>query len=243
MNDISGNCSKTHRRPSSSPTRYYVHGDLHEEKPGAYYCARCDLFEPAQHFEDEAHVSTRAERYRRSLESWKRYVARNSKFYRPADAVNILAELAAADVRREKAARSQFFRWLLRQTKRDDPVGDLAGDVERDQSFPRTTSSLEKIRTYLLLRHAAPEAIVAFDEACTEFKAKGKVRTGISVSQRFAIFKRDSYRCCICGASAADGGRLEIDHKVAVARGGTNAEENLWTLCFECNRGKSADDL
>ena len=225
-------------------TRYYVHGDLHEERPDMYYCARCDFFEPSQHFDDEAHISTRAERYQRSLESWKRYAkSQSSKYYRPADAQNIIAELAVADVKREKAARSQFFRWLLRQTKRDDPVGDFACDAERDESFPRTTTSLERIRTYLLFRHASPEAIVAFDEACTEFKARGKVRTGISVTQRFAIFKRDSYHCCICGATAEDGSRLEVDHKVPVARGGTNAEDNLWTLCFACNRGKGTDDL
>lgn len=224
--------------------RYYVHGDLHEERPNMYYCARCDLFEPAHHFDDADHVATRAERYERSQRSLDGYAKkRSSKYYRPADAENIIAELAVADVKREKAARSQFFRWLLRQTKRDDPIGDLACDVERDRSFPRTTSSLERIRTYLLLHHGAPEAIVAFDEACSEFKAKGKVRVGISVAQRFAIFKRDSYRCCICGASAEGGSRLEVDHKVAVARGGTNSEDNLWTLCFECNRGKGTHDL
>jgi len=224
--------------------RYYVHGDLHEEKPGMYYCARCDFFEPIQHFEDEDHVSTRAERYQRSINSWKHCVrAQSSKYYRPTDAENIIAELAVADVKREKTARSQFLRWLLRQTKRDDPVGDFACDVERDRSFPRTTSSLERIRTYLLRRHAVPEAILAFDEACTEFNAKGKVRVGISVTQCFAIFKRDSYRCCMCGASAKDGSSLEVDRKVPVVRGGTNAEENLWTLCFVCNHGKGTDDL
>lgn len=225
-------------------TRYYVHGDLHEKRSHVYYCARCDLFETAQHFEDKDHTSTRAERYQRSLESWKRYAkARNPKYYRPVDAANIIAELAAADVKREKTARSQFFRWLLRQTKRDDPIGDFACDTERDRSFPRTTSSLERIRTYLLHRHAASEAILAFDEACTEFKANGKVRAGISVTQRFAIFKRDSYRCRICGVSPEQGGRLEVDHRLPVARGGTNAEDNLWTLCFKCNRGKRTDDL
>ncbi len=225
-------------------TRYYVHGDHHEENPDMYYCARCDLFEPAQHFEDSDHVPTRAQRYEQSLQSWERYAKKpNTKFYRPSDAANIIAELAAADVKAEKAARSQIYRWLLRQTKRDDPVGDFACDVERDGSFPRTTSSLESIRSYLLIRHAAPKAILAFDEACTEFKAKGKVRAGISVTQRFAIFKRDSYRCYICGASAGDGSRLEVDHKIAVAKGGTNGEDNLWTLCFECNRGKGTHDL
>jgi hypothetical protein len=103
----------------SARTRYYVHGDHHEKTPNMYYCARCDLFEPAQHFEDVEHVSTRAQRYEQSLQSWERYAKkRNSKLYRPPDAENIIAELAAADVRAEKAARSQFYRWILRQTKR-----------------------------------------------------------------------------------------------------------------------------
>jgi uncharacterized protein YozE (UPF0346 family) len=209
-----------------------------------YYCTRCDLFVQAKHFEDDDHVSTRAAKYQHSINSWK-YCAKElgSKYYRPIDAENVIAALAAADVKQEKAARSQFFRWLLRQTKRDDPIGDFACDVDRDHSFPRTTSSLDRIRLYLLHRHAAPEAILAFDEACTEFKAKGKVRVGISVAQRFAIFKRDSYRCCICGASAKDGSKLEVDHKIPVARGGTNIEDNLWTLCFACNRGKGTNTL
>lgn len=224
--------------------RYYVHGDRHEERYDIYYCASCDSFEPARHFEDADHVSTRAKKYQYSLGGWKRYEkVRKSMFYRPSDAENIIAELAAADVKREKASRSQFFRWLLRQTKRDDPIGDFACDAERDRLFPRTASSLEMVRTYLLFKRASSKAILAFDEACAEFKAKGKVRIGISCSQRFAIFKRDSYCCCICGVSAKDGSRLEVDHKVSVARGGTNTEDNLWTLCFKCNRGKGVNNL
>ena len=228
----------------SARTRYYVHGDLHEEQPNTYYCARCDSLIPPEHFADPAHVSSRAERYEHSLKYWAHHAKdRHSKFYRPADAENMIADLAAADVKAAKAARSPFFRWLLHQTERDDPVGDLACDVERDLSFPRTSTSLEAIRLYLIHKQASSEAIVAFDEACTEFKGKGKVRAGVSVALRFVIFKRDSYRCCLCGTSAHDGSRLEIDHKVAVAKGGTNDDNNLWTLCFECNRGKGAHDL
>lgn len=58
------------------------------------------------------------------------------------------------------------------------------------------------------------------------------------LSLRFRIFKRDNYRCQLCGATAQDGVRLEMDHKVPRAKGGTDDESNLWTLCFECNRGK-----
>lgn len=61
---------------------------------------------------------------------------------------------------------------------------------------------------------------------------------------RFAILKRDNYRCCICGRSAADHGVvLEVDHRIPRAKGGTDDPNNLWTLCFDCNRGKRDTDL
>jgi len=65
----------------------------------------------------------------------------------------------------------------------------------------------------------------------------------ISPSLRFDIIKRDGYRCQICGRSAQDGVRLEIDHKHPVSRGGNGNKENLWTLCYECNIGKGAKSL
>ena len=57
-----------------------------------------------------------------------------------------------------------------------------------------------------------------------------------------AILKRDYFKCSLCGASPANDPRviLEVDHKVPVARGGTNAISNLWTLCRDCNRAKNA---
>lgn len=68
------------------------------------------------------------------------------------------------------------------------------------------------------------------NEAPTEYP------TGLTL--RFRVFKRDDYRCQICGRSAADGARLEADHKVPRSKGGHDTLANLWTLCFECNRGK-----
>jgi hypothetical protein len=62
-------------------------------------------------------------------------------------------------------------------------------------------------------------------------------------SLRFRVFKRDGYRCQICGATAAEGVILEVDHRHPKSRGGTNTMENLWTLCFACNRGKHDDSL
>jgi hypothetical protein len=71
-------------------------------------------------------------------------------------------------------------------------------------------------------------------------EAKTPKRSSVSLRTRFLIFSRDNYRCQICGRSAQDGATLEIDHKTPVANGGNGNRENLWTLCFECNRGKAA---
>lgn len=67
----------------------------------------------------------------------------------------------------------------------------------------------------------------------SETKSEG--RKTLSVRKRFFVFKRDRYRCCICCRAGIE---LEVDHKVPVAQGGSDALDNLQTLCFDCNRGK-----
>ena len=66
-------------------------------------------------------------------------------------------------------------------------------------------------------------------------KSGKRVPTGLAL--RFAVFKRDNFRCAICGKSGSEA-RLEVDHIVAVSNGGENEMTNLQLLCFECNRGK-----
>jgi hypothetical protein len=68
-------------------------------------------------------------------------------------------------------------------------------------------------------------------------------RVAISPKQRYDILKRDSFRCQLCGAVQSDGIQLEVAHRKSVADGGDNSQENLWTLCAKCNRGKSSDSL
>lgn len=50
------------------------------------------------------------------------------------------------------------------------------------------------------------------------------------------IFRRDEYRCRLCGSSED----LEVDHIIPIARGGLNRSDNLQTLCRTCNRSKGA---
>lgn len=63
-------------------------------------------------------------------------------------------------------------------------------------------------------------------------------RKPIKPSLRFEILKRDDYRCQMCGITAKDGTRLEIDHIHPVSKGGSNNTSNLQVLCRDCNAGK-----
>lgn len=64
-----------------------------------------------------------------------------------------------------------------------------------------------------------------------------ELRKGISLAVRYAILKRDNFRCVLCGADAAET-KLVIDHKMPVVKGGTNDDSNLRILCTACNHGK-----
>ena len=63
-------------------------------------------------------------------------------------------------------------------------------------------------------------------------------RAKMSQSLRYNILQRDGFRCQICGASAAQGAKLEVDHIIPVSKGGLTIPQNLRTLCESCNRGK-----
>ena len=52
---------------------------------------------------------------------------------------------------------------------------------------------------------------------------------------RMKVFQRDNHTCQYCGVK---GGRLECDHILPVARGGSHKMNNLATACFSCNRSK-----
>jgi hypothetical protein len=49
------------------------------------------------------------------------------------------------------------------------------------------------------------------------------------------IFKRDNYRCVVCGRGRQDGVEICADHKKPKDKGGSNTIENGQTLCMEHN--------
>lgn len=64
----------------------------------------------------------------------------------------------------------------------------------------------------------------------------------LSKKLRFEVLGRDRFRCQYCGGRPPDS-RLEIDHIVAVSRGGSDHPTNLITACWDCNRWKGASSL
>lgn len=220
--------------------RYYLHGDqeLYEDM---YYCAFCDLFCDTNHFYNQIHKdSNHLDRYNHSLQAFenlkKNYLGR---YDRPEATNNLFSHLP----KELKPTKSRFYRWLMQQLDRDEPIGDLANDIKRDSSYPIATDSIKIIKAYLISQGACDQALQALEESWEEFKSNTPARFSLSPKIRFEVLKSNNYRCQICGASASDSVKLEVDHKVPVAKGGTDEMENLWTLCFTCNRGKGASDL
>lgn len=215
-------------------TRYYLHGDKSEEDPLLYFCALCDAFEQEAHF--NTHGARNRERYdyaRARLQNLR------SPLTRPKNPVT-LAEYWPKPV---SPPKSSFYRWLAKQCERDDLIGDIASDALRDKSFPCNSLSLPRLERHIILKRGHEHALTALREAFFEFRAKGKLRSGIPPKLRFEVFRRCEYCCQLCGRTASVDLTLELDHKLPVSQGGTNETENLWVLCFECNRGKSASEL
>lgn len=61
----------------------------------------------------------------------------------------------------------------------------------------------------------------------------------ISKRVRFEVFRRDSFRCRYCGATAS-ADPLTVDHVTPTALGGSDELSNLVTSCEPCNSGKTS---
>jgi len=55
-------------------------------------------------------------------------------------------------------------------------------------------------------------------------------------SVRLFVWQRDKGQCAKCGSRE----RLEFDHIIPLAPGGSNTERNIQLLCEACNRSKGA---
>ena len=221
-------------------TRFYFYGDEHSIHSGSYYFGICDSFENERHFHETKHKLNAEKKYRDSKKALSNLAATQVVgYFGPSDALNILS----LGLQKSPDKVGKFWKWLKRQSERDDPIVDFARDGLIDVGFPRATVSRKAIRLHLERSNACGEVYAALDEALAEFNTTGTKRATLAPKLRFQIFRRDDYRCKICGISAVEGARLEIDHIEPVAKGGLDHIENLQTLCMKCNRGKGVCHL
>lgn len=172
--------------------------------------------------------------------------------------------------RTQKSTRiNSFSKWLYAQVHNvNEGISDVAEDAIYDAFWPAYSNNIHVYLGHLEELGACDSAIEAFKQAWALWnkleesasfsrylvaeeaqKLRGVKsslvgqRDGLKPRLRFAVLKRDGYRCLICGKTNEDGVQLEVDHIEAVANGGTDDMENLQTLCFDCNRGKHTDSM
>lgn len=57
-----------------------------------------------------------------------------------------------------------------------------------------------------------------------------------TAEEKIAIYKRDNYKCIICGAAEAQShSPFHLHHIIALSNHGTNHHNNLATLCYKCH--------
>lgn len=79
-----------------------------------------------------------------------------------------------------------------------------------------------------------------YRKALIKLPYRNKPKRAMSIRLRYEVFKRDRYRCKVCGRSPATHLNvfLTVDHIKPLQREGKTILTNLQTLCSECNGGK-----
>jgi hypothetical protein len=120
---------------------------------------------------------------------------------------------------------------------RDQPVGEVEALVQR----------IIHIGPQPVAEGIAQDNAIHLKEALERRGAKVKIKEGVTrngssgreaipAAVRREVWKRDEGRCVDCGSRE----RLEYDHIIAVANGGSNTARNIELRCESCNRKKGA---
>lgn len=127
--------------------------------------------------------------------------------------------------------------------------------VTASEMIQDAMSGLRPHRHSELVEHCPNELVLRVKHAVlTEEKALDKLRREVEAFENFEasagtprepipqlvqmfVWKRDGGRCVKCGCQE----RLEYDHIIPLAKGGSNTERNIQLLCETCNRSKHAN--
>ncbi|MFH0873707.1 MAG: HNH endonuclease signature motif containing protein [Candidatus Komeilibacteria bacterium] len=122
---------------------------------------------------------------------------------------------------------------------------EIADEIFQSTGIRITPRSIQRrLKVQGLLRSRSQTYTLAIKKGRRNFDSVKKnitsadLRCGISLKMRYEVFRRDNFRCIICGVTAKDTDLLVIDHIIPVVSGGGNTKDNLRVLCRACNHGK-----
>jgi 5-methylcytosine-specific restriction endonuclease McrA len=124
--------------------------------------------------------------------------------------------------RNPEKAREAMRRWRRRHPEQHNAEGRDYYARHKERLAPYFATY---IRTHRELRQA-----IRARRRSREVAAEGNHTT----EEWKALLKAHGYRCTYCGADGA----LEPDHRIPLARGGTNYIENILPACRRCNTRK-----
>ena len=121
---------------------------------------------------------------------------------------------------------------------------DLGYITLADRPLPQSPTHREMRETDLAevgreFERRKREELARLQEIKDAARAKVNSRKPIGPALRLAVYKADGYQCVVCKSNED----LEVDHIIPVIHGGTNARENLQTLCKPCNTSKGAKPM
>lgn len=118
-------------------------------------------------------------------------------------------------------------------------------EIGESLNLPVSLRQVQRIiKKFGLMRTKSEAFRLAIKKGRKKYKRLGpgmsakEFRKGITLTLRYAIFKRDRFRCTLCGHDVEDGVKLEVDHIVRPIDGGKNIFGNLRTICSACNIGR-----
>lgn len=115
------------------------------------------------------------------------------------------------------------------------PFGDRTYWQFRSKFYWETEGlSHQEVYALLLQREEKQERAMGRAMAFTSRDEASTSRIAIPDQVKMFVWQRDQGRCTKCG----DTTRLEFDHIIPLAMGGSNTARNLQLLCETCNRAK-----
>jgi 5-methylcytosine-specific restriction endonuclease McrA len=226
------------------------HGHVAMRRTVNRACRECDAIKAKLRYDtklahDETYLSRARERaakwaadnpekYRANQKQWRQGHAKEYRAY------NIQWRKDNREqIKQRKAEKRKAFPHIEKQShkrKYSNPV--YASAAKARAKVWRKKNKTRYIQLNLKWRRENPERAKSIARAGSINRRAIERNVG-KISASDVRFIRAKRQCAACGQINA---RMEIDHIVALSRGGTNHRSNLQLLCRPCNRSKWAND-